>query len=122
MQKALTRALVEEAEDLMADSKQVVPVDTGNLRDSGTVLPPKRGVGLMDVSVEAGYGGPAAPYALVVHENPRAGKTGGVTPSGSKRRFFAQTGGWKYLEQPFNQRVKGVEGRVAAIIKHILKI
>ncbi len=115
--KALTGALVEEAEDLVTEAKLEVPVDTGNLRDSGFVKPPTfTGV------IECGFGGPAAPYALVVHENPRAGKTGGVSPSGSVRKKFAQVGKWKYLEHPFNRRRKRFEARVARELKRRLGI
>ena len=75
------RTLFMEAEGIMAESKEkFVPVMTGALRGSGFVEPPKVQGGNMSVTL--GYGGPAAPYAVVVHENPRAGKTGGRSPGG----------------------------------------
>jgi hypothetical protein len=107
----IVEALTLEGEAIMALSKeQFVPVDEGNLRASGTV------------SVEAGdvvlsYGGPSAPYALTVHENPRAGKTGGLTPSGWQRKTWAQVGQWKYLETPFLTAQKGMLERLGATIK-----
>jgi hypothetical protein len=51
------------------------------------------------VTAVVGYGGPAAPYALKVHENPRSGKTGGISPRGKKYRSWATVGEWKYLEK-----------------------
>ena len=78
---------------------------SGNLRSSGHVDPPK--ITAHGASVELGYGGPAAPYALAVHENPNAGKT----DSGS------QVGQWKYLETPYKQHLKKMDDRVAKDMK-----
>lgn len=97
-------SLFDSATNIMAISRgQYVPVETGTLRASGFVQPPDfEG---KSVSVYLGYGGAAAPYALAVHENPRAGKTGGVSPSGKKYKRWAQVGQWKYLEQPLNENL-----------------
>jgi len=75
--------------------------------------------------------GYSAVYALAVHENPRAGKTGGFSPTGQKytagrnpsgrkstRKVFSTVGQWKYLENPLNSNSK----RVLAIIKNKAKI
>lgn len=103
VRKALTRSLVEEAEDLIGAAKLVVPVDTGNLRDTGIVLPPK-----LNGGIECGFGGTAkgsgaeVGYALTVHETHK-------TKS-------------KYLERPFNQMLKGFEDRVARSLKRSLGI
>jgi hypothetical protein len=60
-------ALYLEAEIEMAEAKQRTPVDTGALRASGVVsLPEFSG---RQISVSLNFGGPAAPYALVVHED-----------------------------------------------------
>jgi hypothetical protein len=105
-------ALFMEAEAIMADSKEhYVPVDLGPLRASGTVHPPTTTGG--EVHIELSYGGPAAPYAEAVHENPRAGKTDGFTPSGGRRKTWAQVGQWKYLETPFLAAQAGMLGRIA---------
>lgn len=74
------QALLVWAEEVMTDAKELVPVRDGILRASGFVDLPA--VTPDQVSVTFGFGGPSAPYALAVHENPRAGKTGGVSPSG----------------------------------------
>lgn len=82
-----------------------VPVVTGNLRSTITTSRPDiRGT---RIRVVVSAGGPAAKYARRVHENPRAGKTGGVSPSG-KRYYprpglpvpWSKVGQWKYLETP----------------------
>lgn len=115
---AMGEALTMEANELMTASKRLVPVNTGNLRDSGYVAP----VALdgTHATIELGYGGPAAPYALYVHENPRAGKTGGVSPSGKPyprnkggKPTWAETGEWKFLETPYKASLTGIAQRVA---------
>jgi len=99
---ALGVGLTQWAEAVMADSKSnYVPVDTGVLRASGTVTRPE--VQGPQVTLTLGYGGAAAPYALSVHENPRAGKTGGVSPSGKKYRHWARVGEGKFLETPIKR-------------------
>lgn len=111
-------ALRAEGERIMLESKRLVPVDTGTLRASGVVLGPVRKRG--DAEVTLGYGGPAAKYALSVHENPRSGKTGGVTPSGGRRTSWAKVGQWKYLEQPVLAAQKGMAVRLGATVAAML--
>jgi hypothetical protein len=83
--RALARALVREANEIMATSKsQFVPVDTGVLRASGAVNPPEYG-SKGKVSITLGYGGSAVKYAIPQHEN---------------RRYRHTVGQWKYLETP----------------------
>lgn len=105
----VVRTMVSEMEGMMRESRPLVPVVTGTLRSSGTVEPPVETND--EVSVAAGYGGAAKRYALKVHENPRAGKTGGVSPSGKKYYPrpglpvpYSTVGQWKFLEQPFLAR------------------
>lgn len=57
------KALRAEAEIEMTEAKRRTPVDTGALRDSGFVDGPNNG------EVTLTFGGPAAPYAVEVHEN-----------------------------------------------------
>jgi hypothetical protein len=77
----IRRALREWAERVMSLSKsQYVPVDTGALRASGFVEGPDQ-----TGTVTLGFGGVAAPYAVIVHEDLQA-------------RHLV--GGPKYLEQP----------------------
>ncbi len=116
----IAKVLHRSAEDIMGDSKQnYVPVRDGSLRNSGHVeLPTIQG---SQVSVRLGFGGPAAPYALVVHENPRAGKTGGVSPSGYRYRKYSQVGQWKYLETPIKNHTPEVERRLHEDILRTLR-
>lgn len=111
--KVMGGALLREGESIMGDSKEkYVPVSrglpsSGNLKSSGHVQKPKiTGKG---ASVELGFGGPAVAYALAVHENPNTGKTGTVHGS--------QVGEWKYLERPYKEHLKSMDGRVAKDMK-----
>jgi hypothetical protein len=97
-QKALQAIGAEmfiEAEATMTESKQEVPVDTGALRASGTVLLPV--ITAQDVVVEMGYGGPAVNYAVFVHED--------LTK-------HHPTGKAKFLEEPVNRRASGMVERI----------
>jgi len=121
-------------------SQPEVPVVTSNLKNSAFViasngkvidLPVFRGDGALGMTADHGRVvtkikgkvqrgkrkyhnvavGYSAFYAPFVHENPRAGKTGGVSPSGkrykpekgSKRQVFAVGGNWKFLEGPLRR-------------------
>lgn len=117
---AIGAALTGEAEDIMAASKERVPVDFGTLRASGHVQAPKMG-GFSTIEITLGYGGPAAPYALAVHENPRAGNTGGVAPDGRPYKHWAKVGGYKYLESAADEAAAGIGERVAAEVKRALQ-
>ncbi len=99
-------SLYQSATDIMGRSQTLVPVETGTLRASGFVaLPSIQG---SQVEVRLGYGGPARHYALAVHENPRAGKTGGKSPSGHPYKRWAKTGQWKYLETPVKEGANAI--------------
>lgn len=110
-------AVYQTAEWIMDKSRDLVPVDTGALRASAFVeLPVVEG---LKVTVTFGYGGVSAGYALMVHENPRSGKTGGVSPTGEKYKSWAKVGQWKYLEIPFQDaKSKEVFSR---ILKRLIK-
>jgi hypothetical protein len=100
---ALAGALYMEAEKIMTAAKELTPVDTGTLRDSGTVLLP-RSEGPVIVQ-ELGFGGPAAPYAVYVHENLQANHPVGQA---------------KFLEVPFTEAQSGMEDRIATKMKQAL--
>jgi len=126
--KTLASALFQVAEEVIGKAKQdFVPVDLGHLRNSGFVELPK--ISGAKVTVEAGFGGPAGKgnigstsnkisvgYAIVVHENPRSGRTGGVSPKGKKYKTWSKVGQWKYLEQPFNEAQRNMDRRLADLI------
>jgi len=74
--------------------------------------------GKIEPEARVGY---SAVYALSVHENPRAGKTGGISPSGrvisaglttkgnkSNRKMYATRGEWKFLENPLKESAREI--------------
>lgn len=102
--QSLGALLHQEAEIVMGDSKEHhVPVDIGALRASGHVLPPE--ISGDKISVTLGFGGPAAPYALKVHEDLQARH---------------KVGGAKYLEKPFMKRAEGLPQRLAQQAQDLL--
>jgi hypothetical protein len=109
------RALFEEGEDIMREAKRITPVETGTLRGSGHVELPKTDMG--GVSVELGFGGAAAPYAIYVHEIPAPPER---SPAGRSARHAAPTQ-WKYLETPFRAAQHGIARRLADKLKAWLR-
>ena len=106
----IAQALQVEAELTMTEAKLLCPVVTGALRASGFVS--EADVMGKDIGVLLGFGGPSAQYALATHENPRAGKTGVVSPQGRPYKRWSRGGQWKYLEQPVLARTKGFSERI----------
>lgn len=97
-------ALSEEANVIFARSQFLVPVRTGVLRGSGHVSPMQR-FGAMSY-LEISYGGPAASYAMWVHE------------SFSKHTEPTQR---KYLEKPVNERAPYLQRNVAMRMNDMLR-
>lgn len=100
--EAAADAMGETGKAIITDSKaNYVPVKWGVLQSTGFVEPPViRGD---QVSVRMGYGGPAAPYAEIQHENlqfnhPRQGQA-------------------KYLERPFLIGLRGLAAAIASAIR-----
>lgn len=102
---AVAQAIWEEANLIFARSQTLVPVDTGVLRGSGGVSAPQRGT--EGYFVDIYYGGPAAPYALYVHEI-----------IGNYHNPPTQA---KYLEEPLVQAIPEIQKNIAGRIIHILK-
>jgi hypothetical protein len=103
--QAIAQAIWEEANLIFAKSQILVPVDTGVLRGSGGVSAPQ--MGNQGYFVDIFYGGPAAPYALYVHEI-----------IGNYHNPPTQA---KYLEQPFMQSLAEIQNNISRRIIHILK-
>ncbi len=103
--KVVESTLYEEAEKIIGEAKEKhVPVDLGALRSSGFVEDPKtKG---RRTSVRLGFGGPAAKYALIVHEDMKAAHT---------------VGSAKYLKIPYDKAQKGMSGRLARRLTSIIK-
>lgn len=114
MLQAAAESLYQTGQMIMSESQEeYVPRDTSTLASTGFVEQPEKDTN--KVTVTLGYGGPAAPYALAVHENPRAGRTGGRSPSGARYKTWAKTGQWKYLETP----VKNAMGESGLIVSKL---
>lgn len=92
-------AIREEAELIMTEAKRRTPVLTGALRASGHVVEKPDGAGLA-------FGGPAAPYAVYVHENLEA---------------FHRVGQAKFLESAVNEAVPGMAERIAKRLAALIK-
>lgn len=108
VEQAVAASLFQEAETVMARSKrEFVPVFSGALKNSGHVQRPNISAGV--VTVEMGFGGPSAPYALRIHEDMSivhpSHEFGGLS--------YSCNGGAKYLERPFVESLKGLSERLA---------
>lgn len=66
---ALKQAVFMTGQEALNRSKEYVPVDLGVLRNSGNVETPVMSAEKIEVTLS--YGGAAAPYALIVHEDMR---------------------------------------------------
>ena len=113
---AVTRGMRTWGEDTKRLSMGRVPVDTGALR--GTVFAQTERKGDR-ATVTIGAGGPAAPYALAIHEHlskhsPPSWRKGAVnfSPAGT---------GPKYIENPINERAKMLPVEVNAELEASLK-
>jgi len=130
--KAMVGALFQSGELIIGTAKKrnLIPVNFGVLRASGHVQKPT--FTKTQIVVRFGFGGPAGignqgetnkeevGYALYIHENPRAGKTGGVSPSGKKyartkggKAQWSTIGGWKYLTKAVKMSRKQVRDHLA---------
>lgn len=99
------QVILEEANTIFAKSLILTPVDTGALRGSGGVSAPmqtQQGIG-----VDIFFGGPAAPYAMYVHEI-----------IGNYHNPPTQA---KYLEQPFMERLPEIQANLARRIIDLLR-
>ena len=101
--REMGRALYIEGERIMMVSKHLVPVDTGVLRNTGHVTLPERTD--HGVLVVLGYGGPAAPYAIHVHE---------------RTNVPHKVGQAKYLETPAVEAAAGMPNRIRDRLKRRL--
>jgi hypothetical protein len=90
------RALYIETEIESKEVKRRTPVDTGELRASVHVVGPIRR--WRQIYTEIVAGGPAAPYAIYVHEDPDA---------------FHPVGQWKFIESVVLESRPYMAARVA---------
>lgn len=126
--------LLRDAQATFDESLQLVPHEDGDLASSGEV---KRSGGRLNAGVERGflgrgaggrfdgtgytvaYGkdGDASAYALAVHETPSKHDP----PTWQGKRVQFNTGGPKFLERPYRQRVGTLFARMAAHLRGHLR-
>ena len=104
---AMDKALYAEALAIFRKSQRLVPVGPigdptykgapGTLKASGVIEGPVNG------EVLIGYGGPAAPYAIYVHEDPDAKHKPGKS--------------YKFLEIPFMEALPNLERNLAKAVE-----
>jgi hypothetical protein len=104
---ALRAPMTAAGSKILAQSKAITPRMDGQLVNSALMQVDANG---SKVEVTLGYN---TPYAAKVHENPRSGQTGGVSPSGQRYRKWARVGGYKYLEKPMTEAAQWVWPEVA---------
>ncbi len=102
--KALGRALYEESQVILGESKKQCPVDTGTLRSTGHVTDPEYARSSVDVQI--GYGGPAAPYAIYVHE---------------RLDVRHKVGKAKFLEDPVKEALPKLPSVISAKVREELR-
>jgi len=102
--QAMGQAIFGEAALALLESKELVPVDTSALKQSGNLKPMR--VEGNAVEVVIGYGGVAAPYAVEVHENLEARHKPGKSA--------------KFLEIPVKRRVSGLGTRIVDAVQEAL--
>jgi hypothetical protein len=99
------QVITEEANVIFGKAMILTPIDTGALRGSGGVSAPQNfptGIG-----VDIFFGGPAAPYALYVHEI-----------LGNYHNSPTQA---KYLEAPFMERLPQIQQNLARRIMDLMR-
>jgi len=102
--QAMGQAIYAEAALALLESKELVPVDTSALKQSGNLKP--LSVQGSSVEVVIGYGGVAAPYAVEVHENLESRHQPGKSA--------------KFLEIPVKRRVVGLGKRIVDAVEEAL--
>lgn len=99
---ATAMAINDVALEIAARADDLVPFDTGVLSRSQQIEPPT----IQNLTATITYGGPAAPYALVQHENMeyqhRAGRSA------------------KYLERPAREVGQTLDQKIEHLVKQVL--
>lgn len=103
--RVVAQVINEEANTIFGKALVLTPVDTGALRGSGGVSAPMQTP--EGIAVDIFFGGPAASYAMYVHEI-----------IGNYHNPPTQA---KYLEQPFMERLPEIQANLARRIIDLLK-
>jgi len=124
--KNVARELYLFAEEVMAISKERVPVDTGALMSTGKVMPPEDDDG--KISVVMGYGDESTNYALYVHEALEGARPPSPNWSWTKKVAAGGQIAWsrpgsgpKYLENPLKENQDKLPGRIRDAVVEAFK-
>jgi hypothetical protein len=111
------KGMNEIAELTMTASKELVPVKTGRLRNTGFVqhATPK---GMINLVATLNYG---TDYALAVHEIPPPPKKSTGGRSARHQPPYGTGGQWKYLEVPHRKASKTFGEDMARFMRNELK-
>lgn len=96
--KRTAAGVLKGAEIILEKSIENTPLDQGPLSESARAELIEAGEHPLAVVAYK------SPYAPAIHENPRAGRTGGISPSGQKYKHWATTGSWKFLERAVDEK------------------
>lgn len=107
--KALGQAMYGFATKVLNESKKIVPLDTGNLRNSGMVS--RQRIDGAVVEVEISYGGSSAPYAMIIHEDVTLDHSPAKLTSVTKKPRRGQA---KFLETPVMAQAPSFARSIAA--------
>lgn len=103
--RVVAQVINEEANTIFGKALVLTPVDTGALRGSGGVSAPMQTP--EGIAVDIFFGGPAASYAMYVHE--------------ILSNYHNPPTQAKYLEQPFMERLPEIQANLARRIIDLLK-
>ncbi len=115
---SVNKELHEIATEIKSESMALVPFQDGILRGSANLRIEGRGRAIQKFTIN--YGGPAAPYALVQHENLtyfHPSKKRGGTDTGVP----GETRAAKYLEWPARRKQMTLVPRLIKAIKRVMK-
>ena len=103
--RAVEQSLFQSGQEIITRSKsEFVPILSGALRSTLDALKPETSGGVTTVNLVAG--GPAAPYAVFVHEINKGYRNGKQ---------------WKYLETPAKEATPKIISNLKSSIKSALK-
>ena len=120
MVMSVNQELHKIANEIKSESMGLVPHHEGALRGSATLKIESTGGGSLLKKFTVAYGGPAAPYALVQHEDEdffHPSKKRGGTSTG----IPGETRAAKYLEWPAKRKQMTLVPRVIKAIKRVMK-
>ena len=114
---AANKEVFDIANDILNEAGSLAPFDEGMLEGSGTLTGRGPAAGPL-IKLTVAFGGPAAPYALIQHENEKyfhPSKADGGTGTG----IPGQTRAAKYLEKPAKKHQATIVPRLIAAIKAV---